>query len=905
MHTRPWFTMEVNEVERRLKTSLKTGLAEREAQRRRRRYGDNKLVDRERRSLLASFVLQFKDFMVLVLLGATAISYLLGETLDAMAIVIIVILNAVLGFTQEYRAERSLEALKTLSPPSATIIRGGKFAQLPAVEVVPGDLVFLETGNRIPADIRLVETLNLEVNEAALTGESVPVEKRSSWIGDADCTLGDQYNMAFMGTAVTKGHGRGLVVATGMQTEIGQIAGMIQSKEEELTPLQKRLKQLGRWLIVLCLLIVAVVFGTGVVRGYSIYQMFMIGVTLAVAAIPEGLPAVVTIALAVGVQRMSRRRAIIRRLPAVETLGCTTVICSDKTGTLTQNQMTVKQLWFAHGTLMVTGQGYRPEGEINFQGRPVSPGHDTVLQRSLEVCLLCNNSHIQPVNKKSSCAWEVIGDPTEGALLSLAMKVGLDKAQLGSRYPVLAEIPFDSYRKLMTVIVGGDQNRRALTKGALEMVLPRCSHILTNQGPCPLTPAERGRILRSNDSLTDQAMRVLALAYRDVEPGTSPLQIEEKMVFVGLVGMLDPPRPEVKAALQVANRAGIRTIMITGDHYRTAAAIGKELGLLAGEGEILTGADLDRMTDRELGQLVERITVYARVTPQHKLRIVRALRAKEHVVGMTGDGVNDAPAVKEADIGIAMGKTGTDVTKEASSMILVDDNYATIVAAVEEGRGIYENIRKFIRYLLSCNVGEVLTMFGATLLGMPLPLIPMQILWMNLVTDGLPAIALGVDPGDQDIMLRPPRPTAEGIFAQRLHLKIMLRGVLFALCVLTVFCLSLNWKEGDLDKARTIAFSTLVMAQLFYVFQCRSERYSIFELGLLSNPQLALAVLFSTAMQAAAVHVGKLQPIFRTVPLDLDDWLLVFVFSSWSVLLEGILRGIRRRTLKRFAPVKG
>ncbi|MGI6559066.1 MAG: calcium-transporting P-type ATPase, PMR1-type [Limnochordia bacterium] len=902
MQTRPWFTMEVGEVERRLKTSLKTGLTEKEAQRRLRHYGDNKLESGGRRSLLASFVLQFKDFMVLVLLGATGISYLLGETLDAIAIIMIVILNAVLGFTQEYRAERSLEALKTLSPPSATIIRGGKFLQLPAAALVPGDLVLLETGNRVPADMRLVETLNLEINEAALTGESVPVEKRSSWIGETDCTLGDRCNMAFMGTTVTKGRGRGLVVATGMETEIGQIAGMIRETEEDLTPLQKRLKGLGRWLIALCLVIVAAVVGTGVVRGYSIYQMFMIGVTLAVAAIPEGLPAVVTIALAVGVQRMSRRRAIIRRLPAVETLGCTTVICSDKTGTLTQNEMTVTHLWFAHGTLTVTGHGYRPEGQISLKGRSVSPEQDRVLQLSLEVCLLCNNSHIQSTRNDT---WEVIGDPTEGALLSLAMKGGLDRTKLEREHPVLAEIPFDSYRKLMTVIVGDNHSRRALTKGALEMVLPRCAHILTGQGFRPLTSAERERILRANDHLTDQGLRVLALAYRDVQPGTSPRQVEEKMVFLGLVGMIDPPRPEAKEALQVANRAGIRTVMITGDHYRTAAAVGKELGLLEGEGEILTGVDLDRMTDRELSQLVERITVYARVTPQHKLRIVRALKAKGHVVAMTGDGINDAPAVKEADIGIAMGKTGTDVTKEASSMILVDDNYATIVAAVEEGREIYENIRKFIRYLLSCNVGEVLTMFGATLLGMPLPLIPMQILWMNLVTDGLPAIALGVDPGDQDIMLRRPRSTKEGIFAQGLHWKIVVRGVLFALCALIVFSLSLHWKEGDLDKARTIAFSTLVMAQLLYVFQCRSERYSVFELGLFSNPQLALAVLFSTAMQVAAVHVGQLQPVFRTVPLDLNDWLMVFVFSSWSVILEGLLRSMRRQTLKRFAPVKG
>ncbi len=900
MHTRPYFTMEVSEVERRLKTSLKTGLTEKEAQRRLRRCGDNKLESKDRRSLLASFLLQFKDFMVLVLLGATVISYLLGETLDAIAIIIIVILNAVLGFTQEYRAERSLEALKTLSPPGATIIRGGKFLQLPAAALVPGDLVLLETGNRVPADVRLVETLNLEVDEAALTGESVPVEKRASWIGEADCPLGDRCNMAFMGTTVTKGRGRGLVVATGMQTEIGQIAGMIQGTEEDLTPLQKRLKGLGRWLIVLCLVIVAAVVGTGIVRGYSIYQMFMIGVTLAVAAIPEGLPAVVTIALAVGVQRMSRRRAIIRRLPAVETLGCTTVICSDKTGTLTQNQMTVTRLWLAHGTLTITGGGYRPEGEISLQGHPVSPKEDRVLQLSLEVCLLCNNSHLQP----RGGTWEVIGDPTEGALLSLAMKGGLDRAQLEKEQPVLAEIPFDSYRKLMTVIVG-DHSRRALTKGALEMVLPRCSRILTNQGLRPLTPGERERILRANDHLTGQGLRVLALAYRDVEPGTSPRQVEEKMVFLGLVGMIDPPRPEVKEALQVASGAGIRTVMITGDHYRTAAAVGKELGLLAGEGEILTGAELDRLTDGKLSQLVERTTVYARVTPQHKLRIVRALKARGHVVAMTGDGINDAPAVKEADIGIAMGKTGTDVTKEASAMVLVDDNYATIVAAVEEGREIYENIRKFIRYLLSCNVGEVLTMFGATLLGLPLPLIPMQILWMNLVTDGLPAIALGVDPGDQDIMRRPPRPTKEGIFAQGLHLKILVRGVLFALCALLVFSLSLNWRGGDLDKARTIAFSTLVMAQLFYVFQCRSERYSVFELGLLSNPQLALAVLCSTAMQLAAVHVGKLQPIFRTVSLDLNDWLLVLLFSSWSVVLEGMLRSMRRRTLKRLIPVKG
>ncbi|MGI6038231.1 MAG: calcium-transporting P-type ATPase, PMR1-type [Limnochordia bacterium] len=893
-----WFRMEPDQIAQILQTDLQAGLTEKKAAGIRRRYGPNRLKEQEGISPLAILLDQFRDFMVLVLLGATAISVALGEMFDALAIIVIVLLNAILGFIQEYRAEKSLAALKNLAAPTTTVLREGEWKTIPAEDLVPGDLVAIEAGDRVPADLRLVATYACEIDEATLTGESIPTSKHASWIGKAEADLADQKNMAFMGTVVTKGRAQGMVIATGMDTEIGKIAHLITGGEPSPTPLQRRLQQLGTWLILGCLSIVGLVFAAGLAQGYSMYKMFMTAVSLAVAAIPEGLPAVVTIALAVGVQRMSKRQAIVRRLPAVETLGCTTYICSDKTGTLTENQMTVTSMWLPGMEIAVTGIGYKPQGQFLMGERTIAPLKDDRIKRALEVCLLCNNSHL----RKDKGSWTLLGDPTEGALLALALKAGLDQKRTAGSHPLLAELPFDSYRKMMTVIVKVPQGQRALTKGALEMVLPRCSQILTEKGIRPLTQSHRQQILKANEGFTNGALRVLALAYRDGR-SIELARAEEGLVFIGLVGMIDPPRPQVKRALKRAAGAGIRTIMITGDHHFTAAAIARQLGLLPG-GEILTGVQLDGMSDEELRRRVEKTAVFARVSPQHKMRIVAALKERGHVVGMTGDGVNDAPAVKEADIGIAMGLTGTDVTKEAAAMVLADDNYATIIAAIEEGRAIYDNIRKFIRYLLSCNVGEVLTMFGATMLSLPLPLIPMQILWMNLVTDGLPAIALGVDPADRDVMQRPPRPPREGIFARGLHFRILLRGIMFALCTLAAFYWILTSSGGDLERARTVAFTTLVISQLIHVFQCRSEYHSIFELGFFSNPHLVLAVLTSGLMQLGVIYWPLLQPVFRTVPLDVTDWLLVALFSGWSVVLDGLFRSVRGKTRRRLSMVR-
>ena len=792
-----WHQMGETDLAEALQASLNTGLTSDEASERQKQLGRNELSEGKKVSPWLLFLGQFKDFMVLVLIGATLISGLLGEFLDAITIVAIIIINAVLGFVQEYRAERSLRALKELSAPLAKVLRGGESVVLPASELVPGDIVSLESGDRIPADIRFIETNSCYAEESALTGESVPVSKHCQVIAADDLPLGDLRNIGYMGTMITRGTAKGIVIRTGMGTEMGKIADLIQKTDSMETPLQHRLEQLGKILIVVALGLTVMVVLAGILHGQPAYEMFLAGVSLAVAAIPEGLPAIVTIALALGVQRMIKRRAIVRKLPSVETLGCASVICSDKTGTLTQNKMTVTKLWIGGRSMDITGEGYEPVGSIYGDGKPLDVKHDLPLRRLLQVAALCNNSTISKVEEDAEAKkrkakdiviqdeWLLKGDPTEGALTVLAAKLGVTAKSLEGLYQRVKEYPFDSERKRMSVLVSHQGGRLICTKGAPDMLMEQCNYVLWDGKVVPFTATLKQKVTDAGETMAQSALRVLGFAYRDLrsfDATETETDVECQLIFVGLSGMIDPPRREVKEAITSCRRAGIKTIMITGDHQLTAEAIAGQLGIMPRGGLSVSGQQLAAMNEEQLDRLIDNIYVYARVSPEHKLRIVKALQRKGHVVAMTGDGVNDAPAIKAADIGIAMGITGTDVAKEASSLVLNDDNFSSIVAAIEEGRGIYENIRKFIRYLLASNVGEILTMFLAMMAGLPLPLVPIQILWVNLVTDGLPAMALGVDQAEKDLMQQKPRSAKENIFARRLGWKIISRGILIGVC---------------------------------------------------------------------------------------------------------------------------
>jgi Ca2+-transporting ATPase len=893
------------------RTDRSEGLTNAEAAERLKLFGYNEVAEKERPAWWRRFLAQFQDFMVLVLMAATLISGLLGEYADAVTILAIVLLNAVLGFIQEHRAEQSMSALKKLTAPTARVVRHGAVQHVPARELVPGDILLLEPGDVVAADGRLAETANLEAEESALTGESLPVRKLADRVYDEDVTVGDRKNMVYAGTVVTRGRGAAIVCGTGMNTEVGHIARLIQAATEDETPLQRRLDNLGRWLVWGCLGVCLVVVATGVARGEPLLLMCLTGISLAVAAIPEGLPAIVTVALALGVQRMIRRNAIVRKLPAVETLGCTTVICSDKTGTLTQNAMTVRRVYCGGKTYEVSGVGFEIKGEFLLDKQEFDAKKDKCLLQCLAVGTLCNNSVLKQGSvgitglwrKKGARGWSVEGDPTEGALVVAAAKAGLWRADIEKRARRLAEIPFEAERRRMAVAYGGPEGAVLYVKGAPDTVLELCRYYFDGNAEQPLTPELIARIAAANEAMTNGALRVLAMAYRrlsQAEAANVTEEAERELVFTGLAGMIDPPRPEVKEAIALCRQAGIGTVMITGDHRNTAVAIARELRMFRdGSSRALTGAEVDALSERELAAAAAETTVYARVSPAHKLRIVKALKNKGHIVAMTGDGVNDAPAVKEADIGVAMGLTGTDVTREASSMTLADDNFATIVAAVEEGRGIYDNIRKFIRYLLACNIGEVLTMFLAALAGLPLPLLPLQILWVNLVTDGLPAMALGVDPKAPDTMYRPPRNPAESVFSRGLARKIVFRGIQIGLTTLLVFA-GVYLAKGDLALARTMAFATLVFCQLFHVYDCRSEILTIFELGFFTNKYLLLATACSALMQVAVIHLPPLGAIFGTVPLGLTEWALVLVVSGWTAMVGGL----RHLFLRRRPPVR-
>jgi len=885
-----WHTMEAEEVFAQLHTSP-AGLSDQEARERLERYGPNELEEKEKISALKVFLDQFKSFLIIILLIAVGLSAILGETVDAIVIGVIIFFACGLGFIQEYRAERAMEALKRMAAPLARVRRAGAEKEVPSRELVPGDIILLRTGDKIPADARLLEAVNLKTDEAPLTGESTPVEKAAEVLG-GDIEVAERRNMAYTGTAVVYGRGEGAVIATGMKTEFGKIAQMLQEVEVGRTPLQENLDRMGKWIALGALALCFVLGGIGVLRGHQILEMLIWGISLAVAAVPEALPAVVTIGLAIGVQRMVRRHALTRRLPVVETLGCTTVICSDKTGTLTQDQMTVRRLYVNGKVIEVTGVGYEPRGEFILEERPYEFEGDKTLEMLLLTGALCNDTRLI----LGEGGWEVRGDPTEGALVVVAQKAGLEHDELTQQFPRIGEIPFSSERKRMTTIHQTPHSQIAFMKGAPEVVLEASRYIYKYGEEETLTGEERGRVLDNGQEMARDALRVLGVAYRrlpDLEKWDESM--EREMVFIGLVGMIDPPREEVKEAIKKCERAGIKTVMITGDHQLTAEAIAAELGLIKG-GEVLGGLQLEQLDQGEFEEIVEKVDIYARVSPAHKLKIVKALQKRDHVVAMTGDGVNDAPALKQADIGIAMGITGTDVTKEAADMVLTDDNFASIEAAVEEGRGIYGNIKKYLIYLLSCNLGEILLMAVAILFGplfgLPpgtIPLIAIQILYVNLATDGLPAIALSVDPPEADIMNRHPRPRKETIFTPSVLRYLVGTGVWTAFVSLAVFTWAIHAGRG-FTEAQSLCFVTLILVQFFNAFNCRSERYSLFQIGIFANKWLWLAILWECIILTLLLYVPFLQRAFRTFPFSGEDWLIAAASASTIFILAELYK---------------
>ncbi|WP_049628448.1 calcium-translocating P-type ATPase, SERCA-type [Bacillus sp. JFL15] len=869
-------------------TSIKQGLTEKEVKKRLEKHGPNELQEGKRTPAIVVFFAQFKDFMVLVLLVATLISGFLGEYVDAVAIMAIVFVNGVLGFFQERRAEKSLHALKELSTPYVSALRDGSWKKIQSKELVPGDIVKFSSGDRIGADVRIVEAKSLEIEESALTGESIPVVKQADKLRKPDVSLGDINNMAFMGTIVTRGSGVGVVVGTGMNTAMGKIADMLESAGNLSTPLQRRLEELGKILIIVALLLTVLVVAVGVLQGHELYSMFLAGVSLAVAAIPEGLPAIVTVALSIGVQRMIKQKSIVRKLPAVETLGCASVICSDKTGTLTQNKMTVTHMWSGGKTFKVSGIGYEPAGVFTRDEREIKPKDEKMLEQMLVFGALCNTSEIELKDGH----YVLDGDPTEGALLTAARKGGYSNDWLSEQYRVVAEFPFDSVRKMMTVIAEDKEKKRfVITKGAPDVLIERSSHMMHGGRSAPFSEEKKAEAEAVLKELASQALRTIAIAYKPLNPGEKPTmeQAEKNLTILGLSGMIDPPRPEVRQAIKECREAGIKTVMITGDHVETAKAIAKDLRLLPKKGRVMDGKTLNKLSEKELTETVDDIYVFARVSPEHKLKIVKAFQENGHVVAMTGDGVNDAPAIKQADIGVAMGVTGTDVAKEASSLILVDDNFATIKSAIKEGRNIYENIRKFVRYLLASNVGEILVMLFAMLLALPLPLVPIQILWVNLVTDGLPAMALGMDQPEDDLMRRKPRHQKEGVFARKLGWKVVSRGFLIGAATILAFIVVYHRNPENLPYAQTVAFATLVLAQLIHVFDCRSET-SVFSRNPFENIYLLGAIVSSVFLMAIVIYYPPLQPIFKTVPITPADWMLILGMSGIpTFLLAGSL----------------
>jgi len=856
--------------------STHAGLSEDEALQRISVYGKNELQEGKKQTIAGMLLEQFKDVMIIILLIAGVISAFLHEYADAAIILIVVVINAILGVAQQSKAEKALEALKKMSSPFAKVKRNGEVKHIKAEDIVPGDIVVIEAGDLVPADIRLIEAASLKIEEAALTGESVPSEKFTEKIDDIETVLGDRKNMAYSGSSVTYGRGVGVVVGTGMNTEVGKIAGYISGGETEQTPLQKKLAELGKVLSVAVIAICIIIFAVGVFEGRDYFEMFLTAVSLAVAAIPEGLPAIVTIVLALGVQKMAKRNAIIRKLPAVETLGSTEIICSDKTGTLTQNKMTVKQIFFDNRLV--------DENKVSKDDKNI----DVFMQ----VLTLCNDSKLKRVDDEKI---QTIGDPTETALVDFAYAKGFDKNDIEKAMPRVNELPFDSDRKLMTTINNVKGNLRVLTKGAPDILVERCSKVLINGKVEPINEKYVKEIQTANTAMASKALRVLALAYKDVEalPQTITSEtVETDLVFAGLVGMIDPPREEVKEAVRVCKQAGIRPVMITGDHRDTATAIAKELNIIQDESEVLTGNDLDKISDEDFVNQVSKYSVYARVSPEHKVRIVKAWKKNNKVVAMTGDGVNDAPALKTADIGVGMGITGTEVSKGVSDMVLADDNFATIVSAVEEGRRIFNNIRKAIQFLLSSNMGEVLTLFVATLLNWEI-LLPIHILWINLVTDTFPALALGFEKAEKDIMMQKPRESKKSFLSEGLGISIVYQGILEAAIVLSVFAIGKHLYPDDLTVAETLSFATLGLVQLAHSLNVRSITKSIFKVGLFTNIRLLGAILLSGLLQVLVIIVPGLNNIFGVSHLSLNQWLLVIAASISIIPIVELVKFIQ------------
>jgi Ca2+-transporting ATPase len=878
-----WHSKTVEQVLKEQYSSL-AGLTDTNIADRQKRYGLNELRAKEKKSAVKIFLEQFNSFIIWILISATVVSFVIGEKIDAIVIFIILILNAIFGFIQQYKAEKSIEALKKLAALKAKVIRNGKEEKIEAALLVPGDIILLETGDKVPADARLIEATRLEIDESSLTGESTPVKKDAQPVPE-NAPLAERLCILHSSTIVSSGRAKAIVVETGMCTEIGKIADMVQQAKDKETPLQHKLAQLAEFLGIGTLIICAIVFLVGIFRAdlpimqnpEALLDSFMVAVSLAVAAIPEGLPAVVTICLALGVQRMVKKNALIRVLPAVETLGSTNVICTDKTGTLTYNQMTVREIYVNNQLIDVTGQGYEPEGFFELSGKRIDTKNVCQL---LEIGALCNDAKLMQKQGK----WNIFGDPTEAALVVAAEKAGLKQDALQSQMPRVDELPFDSARKLMTTIHKKDGKRVAYVKGAPEMLIEKCDRIAIDGKVRKLSDSDKKDILDRDNRMATKALRVLAFAYKEY---SGEKDIESKLIFVGLMGMIDPPRVEVRDSIVRCKVAGIKVVMITGDHKATAMAIGKELGL---EGQALTGLELEKADN--LSGIIDNVSIYARVSPEHKMRIVNALKTRGYIVAMTGDGVNDAPALKRADIGIAMGITGTDVAKEASDMILTDDNFRSIVNAVEEGRGIYDNIKKFVKYLLSSNLGEILTIFIAMMIGyhdpttfaVILPLVPIQLLWINLLTDGLPALALGIEPTDPAVMQQPPRKKDERILSWRSALDMSLLGIVMAAGTLYVFHQSLP--KGAL-YAQTMAFTTIVMFQLFNVLNCKSETRSLFGSGFFKNKWLIYAILSSLALQMIVIYT-PLSQFMNTVAISFFDWVLVCFIGISIIVFEEI-----------------
>lgn len=882
-----WHALEGEEA---LKTigSSKEGLTEGEAGERFAKYGPNEIKKEKATPVWKIFIEQFKNVLIILLLGATVFSFLVGETLDAIVILIIVIASAGLGFVEEYRSEKAVQLLKKMASPVATIVRDSKEKTVASSNIVPGDLIVLHAGDRVPADLRLLEVFNLKIDEASLTGESLAVGKKTDKVS-ADKIINDRKNIAFSGTVVTYGRGLGVAVATGMNTEFGKIAGIVQAEKKTETPLERRMNAIGKWLVLFMLAICAVVIVLGTLKGVALFTMILTGISLAVAAVPEALPAVVTGALAIGMYEMAKKRAIVRKLPAVETLGSTSIICSDKTGTMTKGEMTVGNIYLDDKFVDVSGVGYEPKGSFSVEGKPIDPEKSDILYQFLKVAFLCNDSKLYQESGK----WIVTGDTTEGALTVVAIKAGITESTL--KHKRINEIPFTSERKRMTTVYAFPETKNKLVaiKGAPEIVLERCKMIAKEGKVLELTAEERKKVSAVNERMASEGLRVLALAYKEEEEVPEKLDentFETNFIFLGLAGIIDKAREEVKDALRLCRNAGIKVVMITGDHKLTAVAVAKELGMIDKENDIvLTGAELEKISDEEFDKIVENVKIYARVSPEHKMRIVKALKNKGYVVAMTGDGINDAMALKNSDIGVAMGITGTEVTKEVADMVLADDNFATIVSAVREGRRIFDNIKKYLAYLLQCNIAELGVLLVGTLMAIPLPLTAIQLLWINLTTDGLPALALGVDPPEADLMERKPRSLKAGVTSRR---ETLVYFVLVPIVLTIILLLNFTWSLGNesVVEARTQLLTVMIVCELVIALSCRSLRHPIIKGGLFANKFLLIAIAISFLMQLFVLYVPFMYGPFDITQPSLQDWLLAAISGA---VIFGLLETLK------------